>query len=86
VIRAHNEADPPAIVDRVGQVVGGHWSSTSAPTQTHMENYHLAAQAFAPVLNDLRQLIEVDLKNLENKMEAADAPWTPGRVPVWKPE
>jgi hypothetical protein len=86
VIRAHNEADPPAIVERVNQVVGGHWNSTSAPTQTHMENYRLAAEAFAPVLNDLRQLIEVDLKNLENQLEAAGAPWTPGRVPVWKPE
>jgi hypothetical protein len=86
VIRAHNEADPPSITERVIQVVGGHWTSTSAPTQTHQENYRLAAQSFAPVLDDLRKLVEVDLKNLENKLEAAGAPWTPGRVPVWKPE
>jgi photosystem II stability/assembly factor-like uncharacterized protein len=86
VIRGHNEADPPAITERVNQVVGGHWSSTSAPTQTHQENYRLAAQAFAPVLAELRRLVEVDLKNLENQLEAAGAPWTPGRVPVWQPE
>jgi photosystem II stability/assembly factor-like uncharacterized protein len=86
VIRAHNEADPPSIVERVSQVVSGHWSSSSAPTQTHMENYRLASQAFAPVLEELRKLVEVDLKNLENKLESAGAPWTPGRVPVWKPE
>jgi hypothetical protein len=86
IIRAHNEADPPSIVERVTQVVSGHWSSSSAPTQTHMENYRLAAQAFAPVLEELRTLVEVDLKNLENKLESAGAPWTPGRVPTWKPE
>jgi photosystem II stability/assembly factor-like uncharacterized protein len=86
VIRAHNEADPPSIVERVSQVVGGHWTASSAPTETHKENYRLAAQAFAPVLDELRKLVEVDLKNLENKLEAVNAPWTPGRVPVWKPE
>ena len=86
IVRSHNEADPPAITERVNQVVGGHWSSTSAPTQTHMENYRLAAQSFAPVLEELRKLVEVDLKNLENQLEAAGAPWTPGRVPVWRPE
>ena len=86
VIRSHNEADPPAIAERVNTVVGGHWSSSSAPTATHMENYRLAAQSFAPVLEELRRLIDVDLKNLEDKLEAAGAPWTPGRVPTWKPE
>jgi photosystem II stability/assembly factor-like uncharacterized protein len=86
VIREHNEADPPAIVERVNQVVTGHWTSTSAPTETHREGYRLASQAFAPVLAGLRQLIEVDLKNLENQLEAAGAPWTPGRVPTWQPE
>jgi hypothetical protein len=86
VVRTHNEADPPAIAERVNQVVGGHWSSSSAPTATHLENYRLASQAFAPVLADLRKLIEVDLKSLEDKLEAAGAPWTPGRLPTWQPQ
>jgi photosystem II stability/assembly factor-like uncharacterized protein len=86
VIRAHNEPDPPAIIERVNNVVSGHWSSSSAPTQTHLDNYRVAAQSFAPVLEELRKLIDVDLKNLETKLEAAGAPWTPGRVPAWKPE
>jgi photosystem II stability/assembly factor-like uncharacterized protein len=86
VIRSHNEADPPAITERVSTVVSGHWGSTSAPTQTHLDNYRLAAESFAPVLEELRKLVEVDLKNLEDKLEAAGAPWTPGRVPTWKPE
>ena len=32
----------------------------------------------------LRQLIEGDLSRLEKQMEAAGAPWTPGRIPEWK--
>ena len=86
VLRAHNEGQPPSIVERVDQVVGGHWGASSAPTETHRENYRLAAQAFAPVLDDLRKLVEVDLKGVEDKLELAGAPWTPGRVPIWKPE
>ena len=86
VIGGHNEPTPPAIMDRLGQVIYGHWTSSSAPTQTHMEGYRLAAEAFAPVLTDLRKLVEVDLKALEDKLEAAGAPWTPGRIPVWQPE
>jgi hypothetical protein len=28
-------------------------------------------------------LVDVDLAKLERDMEAAGAPWTPGRVPEW---
>jgi hypothetical protein len=36
------------------------------------------------VLAQLRQLVEVDLRNLEKQMEAAGAPYTPGRLPDWR--
>ena len=39
---------------------------------------------FETILNQLRQLIEVDLARLEKQMEVAGAPWTPGRIPEWK--
>jgi hypothetical protein len=35
------------------------------------------------VLSRMKQLIEVDLKNLEKAMEDVGAPWTPGRIPEW---
>jgi hypothetical protein len=37
------------------------------------------------VLADLHALIETDLVRLEHAADAAGAPWTPGRVPDWKP-
>ncbi len=81
-----NEPVPPSIVDRVQQIVSGHWTSTSDATRTHRQNYEIAASQFDIVLGQLRTLVTVDLKRLEDAAEAAGAPWTPGRVPEWRPE
>jgi photosystem II stability/assembly factor-like uncharacterized protein len=81
-----NEPTPPSISARVNQVVGGFWSTTSAPTATHRRNYDIAAAEFTPLLASLRTLIDVDLRKIETSAEAAGAPWTPGRVPVWSAE
>jgi photosystem II stability/assembly factor-like uncharacterized protein len=81
-----NEPVPPAIADRVQGIVYGHWYSTSAPTSTHRQAYDLAGRAFADTLARLRTLVEVDMKDLEDRMESSGAPWTPGRVPRWTAE
>jgi photosystem II stability/assembly factor-like uncharacterized protein len=86
VIASHSEPTPPAIVDRVQGIVGAHWSTTAQATRTFEEDYNVAAAELAPVLADLRQAIGVDLKSLEDQLEALGAPWTPGRLPSWKPE
>jgi photosystem II stability/assembly factor-like uncharacterized protein len=82
--RQRNMNTPPSINDRVGYVVGAQRMSTSRPTQTQQNQYTAAAQDFENVLVQLRQLIEVDLARLEKQLEAAGAPWTPGRIPEWK--
>lgn len=67
--------------------VGAHWTSTSAATGTHRREYEVAASAFAELSGELRRLVEVDLAALEDRLEDAGAPWTPGRgVPEWEPE
>ena len=45
-----------------------------------------AGQQFAELLAALRVLIKEDLVRLESKLEAAGAPWTPGRIPDWQIE
>jgi photosystem II stability/assembly factor-like uncharacterized protein len=80
----YSEPRPASIVDRVNQIVYGHWYSSADATTTHRRNYDIAAQQFAPVLERLRALIGGDLAALENAAEAAGAPWTPGRLPTWK--
>ena len=82
--RQRNMNTPPSINDRIGYVVGAQRMSISRPTQTQIAQYNAAAQDFETTLNQLRQLIEVDLARLEKQLEAAGAPWTPGRIPEWK--
>jgi photosystem II stability/assembly factor-like uncharacterized protein len=78
-----NEPVPPSIAERVGGIVESQWLSTSAPTATNREQLGVAGQAFKPVLEELRQISETDLRALEDQLERAGAPWTPGRVPRW---
>ena len=82
--RARNMNTPPSINERIGYVVGAQRMSTARPTQTQQNQYAAAAQDFQTVLVQLRQLIDVDLARLEKQLEAAGAPWTPGRIPEWK--
>jgi photosystem II stability/assembly factor-like uncharacterized protein len=84
VLRSRNENTPPSIADRVFSIIGDQSASLSRPTRTQADQYRFAAQDFEGVLTQLRQLVDVDLKNLEKQMEAAGAPWTPGRMPDWR--
>jgi photosystem II stability/assembly factor-like uncharacterized protein len=86
VATAHNEPAPPSIKDRVEYIVGTQWTCTSAPTQTSVNSYSYASQTFGKLLERFRKLYEKDLPQLEGRMEKAGAPWTPGRLPDWKPE
>ncbi len=83
-LRARQETLPPSILERVGRIVSDQRMSTAAPTQTQRDQYGAAAREFEQVLARLRGLIEGDLARLEKAMEAAGAPWTPGRIPEWR--
>ncbi|HSQ23505.1 MAG TPA: hypothetical protein VLN44_03825 [Pyrinomonadaceae bacterium] len=83
-LRQRNMNLPASISERVGDIVGGQRLAIQKPTQTHIDQYAAAAAEFEGTLSSLRQLIEVDLQRLEKQMEAAGAPWTPGRIPDWK--
>ena len=72
-----------SINERVNSVMEGERFSLAKPTQSHVDSYNIAAGEFAEQLGKLRTLVEVDLNKLEKDMEAAGAPWTPGRVPEW---
>ncbi len=80
-LRRRSEPAQPALMERVGVQI----STTCPITETAKRGYEIAATAYERLQEDLRTLIEVDLKKLGDELEAAGAPWTPGRgVPVWK--
>ena len=84
VISGESEPTPPTLIDRIQRVVFNTWSTVSAPTATHRRNYQIASEELADFLPRFRTFLD-DQKKLEDDAEAAGAPWTPGRVPVWRP-
>ncbi len=81
LLRRRSEPAEPSLMDRVSVQL----STTCPITETAKRGYEIAAAAYGKLGEDLRTLIEVEMKELGDELEAAGAPWSPGRgVPVWK--
>ncbi|MDH3289459.1 MAG: glycosyl hydrolase [Gemmatimonadota bacterium] len=81
-----NEPEMPGLMRRLQGVIGGHWSTTYGPTATHRRNYEIAAEEFGAIYDQLKQVIEVALPALEQRIEATGAPIElKYRLPVWRP-
>ena len=72
---------PPSISDRVNRAVYGMINTTSAPTQTHRDGYEIAKEEFQPILKQIQQIVRHDIADIENALDRAGAPYTPGRLP-----
>ena len=83
-VSSRNEPTTPSINGRASWIFYGVQSNTQGPTQTMQDNLALTGRLFTPVLAELTAIVTVDIKGLEDKLEAAGAPYTPGRVPVFK--
>lgn len=68
-----------SVAARIGSLSFEMFGSTSGPTNTHREGYRIAVKELAPVMTRLNKFVETDLKAMEDKLEAAGAPYTPGR-------
>jgi len=75
---------PPSISNRLYSAVYDGYGSTSDPTTTMKDQLQLAGDEFESALAELKTVVNTDLRNLEQKLEAAGAPYTPGRMPEWK--
>ncbi|HRX51953.1 MAG TPA: glycosyl hydrolase [Candidatus Krumholzibacteria bacterium] len=84
-IASRNEPVAPSLQERINRAAWG-GDSTQGPTGTHREILALVRDKFPPLLAELRTLVEEDLAAFENDLEAMGAPWTPGRIPVWRAE
>ena len=82
-IAKRNEPISSSINDRVNSIMEGERFSLAKPTQSHIDSYNIGAEEFGEQLSKLRTLVDADLAKLEKDLEAAGAPWTPGRVPDW---
>lgn len=83
-VSRRNEPTTPGLRGRVSRVLWGTRKITTAPTETQRQALALAGRQFGPLLSELRALMEGDLAKLESTLEKAGAPYTPGRIPIWK--
>lgn len=77
------EEVPPAIMplsNRIQSIAWGMWGSTSEPTQTMQDNYAIIVEELPQIITKLKEM-DAEMKVIEQKLEKAGAPWTPGRIP-----
>lgn len=79
----YESVGPTSLRGRIDDIAGGLWSTTVAPTATWVKSYEVVTVVFNHILNDLKAASE-DATKLENILEQYNAPFTPGRIPVWK--
>ncbi|MBA7592225.1 hypothetical protein ES708_34403 [subsurface metagenome] len=72
---------PMPLNRRLNYLTRTHNNSTTEITQTEKDTYRILKEELPPVLEKLKRISEVDIKNLESEMEKIGAPWTPGRIP-----
>jgi len=85
--KASGEEVPPeqvALNDRLGSITYTHMGSTSGITSTEKQGFEILKEEFPPVLDALKRIVENDIPALEAELTKIGAPWTPGRLPVWK--
>jgi photosystem II stability/assembly factor-like uncharacterized protein len=74
-----NEPALPGISSRVRTMMFGAMGSSEGPTGTHERQYEIALEQYESVLGDLETLVNDELPALNEKLDDANAPWTPGR-------
>ncbi len=80
---SRNETSPPSLLNRLGGAIGSNWGSTlEAPTASQMAQIEVVRSRYGAILAQVKQLIDVDLKALEQSAEQAGVPWTAGRFPT----
>ena len=71
----HSFSDPNIGSDGTGPGIGKHLGSTTPC---------VASEGFSAVVEDIRQLVDVDVPALQSRLEAMGIRWTTGRgVPSW---
>jgi hypothetical protein len=83
-LRARHENTPTSTAERVEYIIETQRFALSKPTATQRESYRIAGEELTQEIAKLRKLVDVDMKELDKAMDAAGAPWTPGRLPEWK--
>jgi photosystem II stability/assembly factor-like uncharacterized protein len=83
-ISRRNANQPMALQGRFRTLMYSSYGSTGDVLGTAREQYKIVMEEFEPLYKRFKKLLEVDVKKLDEALEKAGAPWTPGRLPEWK--
>ena len=83
-LNRRQEPTAPSLMGRM-QVMTQGARSLEPPTSTQQRQYQILSTEFAALLTKLRAIADTRLRAVETGAEQAGAPWTPGRIPEWKP-
>jgi photosystem II stability/assembly factor-like uncharacterized protein len=78
-VSTRQEPTLPGILDRIESVTGSVWGTTQLPSATQRQNLVWAEQGLKGLQDSLDQTLG-DLRTLEQALEVAKAPYTPGRA------
>ncbi len=69
----------PSPYTRIGRIMSEQRRSTATPTQTHRDSYTIAKEEFEVLVDSIKKIAQQEVPALEQKLEDAGAPYTPGR-------
>lgn len=76
---AAGDPGPVSISRRLQVVLTGNRQSTYGPTPTHLRSLEIALEDLAELSQSLARIIRQTIPRLEEQLDAAGVPWTPGR-------
>ncbi len=85
--KASWEEVPPQIMPieiRLEDIQQGHWEASHTVTQTERDNLKIVQSQFMPVYNQIKKIGKQTIPMIQKKLEAANAPYTPGVLPELK--
>ncbi len=80
-LRKRNENTPDSVADRVGAVRSERRFTLFPPSATHQRLHDDAESGLAIETKKLKGLLDKEMKAINGVLDAAKAPWTPGRGP-----
>ena len=81
--KASDEEIPPThmpIWSRLSTIIYNQYGTTADPGKSQMDGVEIVKEELAPLLLELKGIVQEDLPGLEKELDAARAPWTPGRL------
>jgi hypothetical protein len=81
-ISSRHGSQPPSLLHRMQRLIGEQWASTSAPTAKHRGDLEQVRHMLDPILDTIRHLATISFPDIERRLDAIGAPWTPGRLPL----